>query len=323
MNFSCYLLNRKHKNSHFQYFLKNFLSYVLPDFLFRERLPSELAKLDNYDANYILSRVNYYNKLENISKITENAVSVGDFRLRLKQFKPHTHFFDTYEYVRFFPVYHKMALLFGDIRHIPSSPSIVKSRPVAGDNKNAIMFKLGKLRHFMFVKDTIPFPNKKNMLLGRCSVYQPWRVKFWEMYFGHPLCDLGQVNKVPVHNKNWLVSKMPVDEHLDYKFILALEGNDVASNLKWIMSSNSLAVLPKPTYETWFMEGKLIPDYHYIAIKKDYSDLPEKLNYYIKNTEAALRIVDNAHKYVEQFRDENREKLISLLVLKKYFDYVK
>jgi len=72
---------------------------------------------------------------------------------------------------------------------------------------------------------------------------------------------------------------MTIDEQLEYKFILSLEGNDVATNLKWIMSSNSLAFMPRPKYETWFMEGNLVPNHHYILIKDDYSDLEERLKY--------------------------------------------
>ena len=99
-----------------------------------------------------------------------------------------------------------------------------------------------------------------------------------------------------------------------------MEGNDVASNLKWVMSSNSLAVMPVPTYETWFMEGTLIPDYHYVAIKSDYSDLEEKLRYYIEHEDEALAIIEQAHQYVAQFKNRRQEKLISLLVMKKYFE---
>ena len=51
---------------------------------------------------------------------------------------------------------------------------------------------------------------------------------------------------------------MTINEQLHYKFILCSEGNDVASNLKWVMSSNSIAVMPKPKFETWFMEGILV-----------------------------------------------------------------
>ena len=35
------------------------------------------------------------------------------------------------------------------------------------------------------------------------------------------------------------------------------------------------------------MEGKLRPDYHYIEVKEDFSDLEEKLNYYIAHPEEA------------------------------------
>jgi hypothetical protein len=101
---------------------------------------------------------------------------------------------------------------------------------------------------------------------------------------------------------------------------MSLEGNDVASNLKWVMSSNSIAVMPRPTCESWFMEGKLIPNYHYIEIKSDYSDLKERLAYYIVHPEEAEAIIRHAHEYVDQFRDRKREHLISYLVLKKYFD---
>ena len=101
---------------------------------------------------------------------------------------------------------------------------------------------------------------------------------------------------------------------------MSLEGNDVASNLKWVMSSNSIAVTPRLTQETWFMEGTLKPNYQYIEVKDDFSDLEERLNYYIEHPDEAEAIICHAHEYVELFRDRKREKLVSLLVLKKYFD---
>jgi hypothetical protein len=139
------------------------------------------------------------------------------------------------------------------------------------------------------------------------------------MYFNHPLCDIGQTT-LEGNADRWLKNKLTIEEQLDYKFILCLEGNDVASNLKWVMSSNSIAVMPKPRYETWFMEGTLIPDHHYIAVRDDYADLEEKLKYFIANTAEALRIVQNANEYVRQFKNKKREDLISLLVLEKYFN---
>jgi spore maturation protein CgeB len=76
--------------------------------------------------------------------------------------------------------------------------------------------------------------------------------------------------------------------------------------------------MPKPTYETWFMEGKLIPNVHYVEIKPDYSDLKQKMDYYIAHPDEAQKIIDNAHAYVEQFKNKRRERIISLLVMEKY-----
>lgn len=86
------------------------------------------------------------------------------------------------------------------------------------------------------------------------------------------------------------------------------------------MSSNSVAVMPKPTYETWYMEGTLIPNVHYIEIKADYSDLEERLNYYIAHPEEAEEIVKQANGYCRKFQDQGKEDLIAVMVLSKYFE---
>lgn len=142
-----------------------------------------------------------------------------------------------------------------------------------------------------------------------------------EMYFGHPMVDAGVPEKhhygeLPIE---WKKPPMTLYDHLKYKFIMAIEGKDVASNLKWVMSSNSVAVMPKPKFETWFMEGTLIPDYHYIRIKSDYSDLEERINYYIEHEDEVLQIIEHAHEYAKQFFDTDREKIIEILTLQKYF----
>jgi hypothetical protein len=196
----------------------------------------------------------------------------------------------------------------------------VKSRPVGDDNRNSVLLKLNEVRHFNFVKDRIPFEEKENRLFGRAKVFklQPHRELFLEKYFNHPLCDIGKIND-DGRNPQWLVSKASIRQHLKYKFILCLEGNDVATNLKWVMSSNSLAVMPIPKFETWFMEGALIPDYHYVAIADDFSDLEEKLNYYMENTDQALKIIENAHRHVTPFLDKKQEEIIALLTIQHYF----
>ena len=172
----------------------------------------------------------------------------------------------------------------------------------------------------MFVRDTIPFSQKKDMAIFRGKIRQSRvRTKFLEMFFRHPLFDCGVVGRNEGCPDEWMSPKKTIREHLDYKFIMALEGNDVASNLKWVMSSNSLAVMTRPTCETWFMEGTLRPGYHYVEVKEDFSDLEEKLRYYIAHPDEAEEIIRHAHEYVDQFRDKERERIISLVVMDKYF----
>ena len=111
---------------------------------------------------------------------------------------------------------------------------------------------------------------------------------------------------------------MSIYDQLQYKFILSIEGVDVATNLKWVMSSNSLCFMPAPKFETWFMEGKLIPNYHYVLIKDDYSNLLEKRYYYLKHEKEALIIINNANLWVTQFTNSKNEKTLSINILEQF-----
>jgi hypothetical protein len=304
----------KHKNNKFFYYLFNFAGLLIPRIFFRIRLQKKLLTLKLYDSEYIKGRVNYYNKLSGKQTLSPKAIALSELKNPKKN---RVYYFDTHEYIRYFNPTFNACFLFGDITHIPDEPSIIKSRPIAGNNAYSVILKLNKIRHYLFIHDRKAFADKKNMLVGRSVVKQPHRIRFYEMYFGHSLCNLGQINKN--NNQQWIKDKLTITEHLDYKFILCLEGYDVASNLKWVMSSNSLAVMTKPKFETWFMEGTLIPNYHFILIKDDYSDLEERLNYYITHANEAAEIIANANAYIKQFKDKKREDLISLLVLQKYF----
>jgi hypothetical protein len=115
------------------------------------------------------------------------------------------------------------------------------------------------------------------------------------------------------------VNFLTIRQQLDYKYIHSIEGNDVATNLKWIMSSNSIVFMTKPTCESWFMEGDLIANHHYVEIQNDWSDLVEKIEYCNNNLEFCTKILDNAQKHVSLFKNPKSEELITMMVLEKYF----
>ncbi len=301
------------KNAKFTYYIKNIVGLFIPSSFYQKKLESYLSP----EVDEILQkRVDYYNKLTENFTLNQKLKSIEDFKKEKKK----TYFFDLFEYLRYFTKEFKLSYLFGDITTIPDIPTIVKSRPIEGDNQNSILMKLNKVRHFIFVEDKIAFKDKKDLLVWRGKAHMPHRQTFVQRYHDNPHCDIGETKKNRDSNIAWQKPKMRLVEQLEYKFILSIEGNDVASNLKWVMSSNSLSFMTKPKYETWFMEGTLIPNYHYVLLKDDYSDLEEKVAYFSKHEDEALEIIANAQAHVKEFQDQEREKRLSLLVLQKYFE---
>ena len=310
-----YLTMNGRKQNKLFYYLKGYLNFLLPaDKNYKQKIISLEQKLSPEQLKHVDERVSYY------CKTGINPYSEGNKIKDLKKAKtPKSYYFDTYEYAKYFDKNLPINYVFGDVTEVPAVPSIVKSRPISDDNQNSVLLNLDKHRHFVFLKDAKKFSEKKDLLIGRGAVYQTHRFDFYEKYFGHPLTDLGQVNKIGAKPEVWYKPKISLAAHLDYKFILCLQGNDVATNLKWVMSSNSIAVMPKPTLETWFMEGKLVGGKHYIEIKSDYSDLEEQLNFYINHPEKCQEIIKNANEHCGQFFNKEVEDLCSLKILERYF----
>lgn len=148
-----------------------------------------------------------------------------------------------------------------------------------------------------------------------------------EQYFNknEELIDVG-FNKLcqgKIECKKYLKEFISIEDQLKYKFLLSIEGNDIATDLKWKLLSKSVVLMRKPTKFSWLMEDKLIPDYHYILLKDDFSDLEEKLEWAINNLEKVDEIIKNANKYMEMFLDEKNEEHLQKKIIKIYFNNVK
>ena len=301
------------KNTKLIYYIKSLFILVIAKAFFSSQR-KQLIKDAKKDP-YLVDRVNYYNKTTSF-EVNNSAKNYTQF---LKE-KKKTYFFDLLEILKYFPSQLKFNYLFGDIIDVPSTPSFLKSRPIDGDNQNSVVMKLNKIRHFIFVKDDIAFEDKKDMLVWRGKCYREHRQKFVQNFYDNPLCNIGQTNTKGEVDVPWQKEKLSLKKQLHYKFILAIEGNDVASNLKWAMSSNSLVMMTQPKFETWFMEGRLQANTHFVLLKDDYSDLEEKVLYYSEHIDKAKEIIKNANNFTSQFLDKKREKTIALLVMQKYFE---
>lgn len=303
------------KKNKFSFYVKGYSRGFIPVKMAEKKIEELYKALSSNDIKKAEARVDYYNKIDSKVKTIRNGTKIKDL---LNPRSKKVYYFDTFEFARYFPKDNLIDFAFGDVNTIQDIPTITKSRPIHGNNANNILLNLNKVRHFISVRDSLEFSAKKDLMVGRAAVHQKHRIKFYEQYFNHPLCDLGQINKNG-GNPQMLKPKISIEEHLKYKFILSLEGNDVASNLKWIMSSNSIAISPPLKMETWYMEGTLVPNEHFICINEDYTNLEERLQYYLDHENECRNIIENAQQYRKQFDNKDLESLISLLVLKKYF----
>lgn len=273
----------------------------------------------HFDEQALIERLNYYNQVDHPFSLGEQGTAIKDIPLKGAG---SMYWIDLMEYARYFPQDAKLAYLFRDVTHVPEIPTLVKSRPIAtpeNPNTDSVLFKFVKVRHFKFANDSVPFDDKENKLIWRGAAYKQQRIDFLNQFFEKsPLIDVAQHNKNNDINPQWQKPFMSIEEQLKNKFILSIEGNDVATSTKWILSSNSLLFMRKPRYETWFMEGRLIPDIHYVQLADDYSDLEEKVTHYIENPNKALEIINNAQQWTNQFKDPYIENWISLKVLERY-----
>jgi hypothetical protein len=116
--------------------------------------------------------------------------------------------------------------------------------------------------------------------------------------------------------------KCTVEDMLNFKYILSVKGNDKDAGLNWKLNSNSLVMMPKPIVTSWLMETQLVPDYHYILLKDDFSDLEEKFNWCEENPQKCKDIVKNANKYMKQFSNKKQESELETELVNKYFDII-
>ena len=237
------------------FFTGNFSRYFMPDVLFRAIYRFDVKRLSSKELEAIDRRVDYYARCGEGAKIDESeAVRVGDFHFPWKaKHKLTTYFFDLYECVRCFPDRCRFTYKFGDVDWDFPTVTFAKARPITNGKSNTVLMPLNKVRHFRFITDTRRFRDKKDMMIFRNVVRcQPQRSLMLEKYIDHPMCDIGQINK-DAADPRFIKPYVPMEEQLDYKFIASIEGHDVATNLKWVMSSNSVAVMPRPRIESWFM----------------------------------------------------------------------
>lgn len=260
-----------------------------------------------------LARLNLYCQINEVIDLPDKAITAQQLTL-----KKYTHYVS--DLLRVLTPYflHKRFLKeFGDVTWVPEWPTFVKSRPIGDNNQHAVLLPMNARRHFVFPSDPYDFHEKASKMMWRGAALQIHRKRFLDHASRLPFCDVGDPN-YPVDHPQYK-SRMSVFAQMRFKYLISLEGNDVASNLKWIMNSNSLCLMPKPRYETWFLESQLQAGVHYVELEDDFGNLQAVFDHFEQHPEEAIQIIQNAQNYVAQFKNARSERLLTLAVAQRYF----
>jgi hypothetical protein len=109
-----------------------------------------------------------------------------------------------------------------------------------------------------------------------------------------------------IEGVNLIRPRVSMKDMLEHKMLISIEGNDVASGLKWNLYSNSVVLMPPPTKSIISMEMLLKPYVHYVPL--DLDDVDEAVNWVLQNQDEAKQISQRATQFIEDlFFHENSE----------------
>ena len=217
----------------------------------------------------------------------------------------------------------------GDIDYHIDRYAFVKNRN-QNESKTVILRSLNHSRHWKLYYDPptdLHFNKKIDKIFWRgTTTGKPTntgnRFNLITKWFQkHPDIDLGFsfISQNKSEYKKYVKGEVKPEYFLKYKYILSVEGNDKDSGLNWKLNSNSIVLMPRPTKTSWLMETTLIPNYHYVELENDFSDLLDKLKWCRANQDQCREIIKNAHNFMSQFSDQRREQEIENRVVSLYF----
>jgi len=140
-----------------------------------------------------------------------------------------------------------------------------------------------------------------------------WRIQVVKNYFHKNISDVDIAFKKGDGTLTWAPSKykdvkgfvrdshISMSDQLKYKYIVTMEGNDVATSLKWQLASNSVVFMARPICVSFAMEDLLVPFVHYVPLNDDYSNLIEMVKWARKNDAKCRWIAEQATQFMEKY----------------------
>jgi hypothetical protein len=221
----------------------------------------------------------------------------------------------------------------GDVFTGKDAPCLCKTRPALGGGQN-VLLPFNYQRHWkgvwdIFEKD-IPFDQKASKAVWRGVSTGDWTKPLGRraLIERHSASEDARIDVGITEYLQGVAEVRPpkkplsIEEQLKHKYLVSVEGNDVATGLKWMLNSNSVVLMPAPKICSWFMEDHLTPFEHYVPLRADFADLSEKIDWCEAHPEACKKISANAKSYVSRFGDRAREARLADRVFDAYMRMV-
>eukprot|EP00667_Euglena_gracilis_P011625 EG_transcript_11878 len=241
-----------------------------------------------------------------------------------------------------------VAARFGDSTEPPEVPVLGKARVIGA--RGVALLALNRRRHFpkevaMLLQhgDPVPYEEKRPVALWRGVTTgtgdwdpegdpgnpQPVRRQLLERWASNTKsADVGltgivqQVVQYQPHYERFLKPSLSIRQQLGYRYLVSVEGNDVASGLKWMLASNSTVLMPPPTKETWALESCLRPWVHYVPLRSDVADLAQKVAECEADRPRCAAIAGRATDFVRKFVNPADFIATDSRTLRQYMDTV-
>lgn len=101
-----------------------------------------------------------------------------------------------------------------------------------------------------------------------------------------------------------LVNRLSPLEQSKYKYVVNVDGHVTAYRLSLELSMGVVILLAESDWKVWYSD-MLVPYEHYVPVKKDLSDLIEKIKWCRKNDEKCRMIAQNALTFFNTFLQKN------------------
>lgn len=214
----------------------------------------------------------------------------------------------------------KFPLYYGEHGDTDALPIIRKARKLT--DQHSVLYDFRSLRYntpcLEVNKHDIPWSNKKKDVVWRgATTGQIKREAFVTNY--HDRYNVGfSTAKQKPHLAEMIKPRISIAEQLKSQFIVSLQGNDLASNIRWVLFSNSVPIMPKPEWTSWTMEEKLEPFVHYLELDDNLTNLEELLNWADNHPRECEQIAQNGKSYVSQFLDKRHDTQVRMMLLEEF-----